>query len=94
MNPNLIIFSLHTLVHVLCSTPSEFEKMEEKQKLPKPRLTQDVKQIILSILKKRLSRYSTTLEASYSDKSNDVVVLIDKKKKKKIGRRKGIKRSG
>lgn len=93
MNPNLIIFSLHTLVHVLCSTPSEFEKMEEKQKLPKPRLTQDVKQIILSILKKRLSRYSTTLEASYSDKSNDVVVLIDKKKKK-IGRRKGIKRSG
>ncbi|KAL9540935.1 hypothetical protein MBANPS3_009402 [Mucor bainieri] len=49
-------------VHVLCSTPSEFEKMEEKQKLPKPRLTQDVKQIILNILKKRLSRYPTTVE--------------------------------
>ncbi|KAF1800370.1 hypothetical protein V8B55DRAFT_1536723 [Mucor lusitanicus] len=49
-------------VHVLCSTPSEFEKMEEKQKLPKPRLTQDVKDIILNILKKRLSRYPTTLE--------------------------------
>ncbi|EPB82303.1 hypothetical protein HMPREF1544_10943 [Mucor circinelloides 1006PhL] len=49
-------------VHVLCSTPSEFEKMEEKQKLPKPRLTQDVKQIILDILKKRLSRYPTSLE--------------------------------
>ncbi|CAO3641419.1 unnamed protein product [Mucor fragilis] len=49
-------------VHVLCSTSSEFEKMEEKQKLPKPRLTQDVKQILLNILKKRLSRYPTTLE--------------------------------
>ncbi|KAI8637666.1 hypothetical protein BD408DRAFT_353314 [Parasitella parasitica] len=52
-------------VHVLCSTPSEFQKMEEKQKLPKSRLTQDVQQIILKILNSRLSRYSTTLEVIY-----------------------------
>ncbi|KAI7904047.1 uncharacterized protein BX663DRAFT_432767 [Cokeromyces recurvatus] len=49
-------------VHVLRSTQNEFEKMQEKQKLPKPKLTIEAKQIIENILKQRLERYPTSLE--------------------------------
>jgi SET domain-containing protein 6 len=52
-------------VHVLLSTNDEFAKMEEKQKLPKPKLTKQVKQVIESILKKRLGRYPTRIKVSY-----------------------------
>lgn len=53
------------LVHVLLATSDEFEKMEEKQKLPKPKLTQEVKNVIENILKKRLEqRYNTSLEVN------------------------------
>ncbi|KAI8094076.1 hypothetical protein BDF21DRAFT_331545 [Thamnidium elegans] len=52
-------------VHVLLATSDEFEKMEEKQKLPKPKLTQEVKNVIENILKKRLEqRYDSTLEVN------------------------------
>ncbi|CEP09797.1 hypothetical protein [Parasitella parasitica] len=78
-------------VHVLCSTLNEFQKMEEKQKLPKARLTHEVKQIILKVLNSRLSRYSTTLEDDeielkglsdkiISRKRNALLVRIGEKK--------------
>lgn len=53
------------IVLVLTSTDEEFEKMEEKQKLPKPKLTQSVKDILISILEKRIARYATTLEVIF-----------------------------
>lgn len=60
ISPNLVF--IWTIVHVLQTTPDEFQKMEEKQKLPKPKLTKEVKQAILDILQKRLTRYSTELK--------------------------------
>lgn len=38
--------------------------MEEKQKLPKPKLTKEVKEKIKTILQKRLERYPTSLEVN------------------------------
>lgn len=52
----------HIIVQILRSTPEEFAKMEEKQKLPKPKLTKEVKETIQNILKKRLERYPTSLQ--------------------------------
>lgn len=50
--------------------------MEEKQKLPKPKLTQKVKNVIENILKKRLEqRYDISLEV------NKKVILFEIKKK-------------
>jgi SET domain-containing protein 6 len=51
-------------VHVLLATDDEFAKMEEKQKLPKPKLTKQVKQVIEAVLQKRLSRYPTSIKVS------------------------------
>ncbi|GAA5801774.1 hypothetical protein HPULCUR_007227 [Helicostylum pulchrum] len=77
-------------VHVLLATSDEFEKMEEKQKLPKPKLTQEVKNVIENILKKRLEqRYETSLEEDeaelaklkdFSNKRNALIVRIGEKK--------------
>lgn len=51
--------------------------MEEKQKLPKPKLTKEVKEKIEIILKKRLERYPTSLEVNYSNDKNEHVLMID-----------------
>ncbi|CAO3627563.1 unnamed protein product [Mucor hiemalis] len=76
------------IVLVLTSTDEEFEKMEEKQKLPKPKLTQSVKDILISILEKRIARYATTLEddqkelqdlQGFSNKRNALLVQIGEK---------------
>ncbi|CEJ01742.1 hypothetical protein RMCBS344292_15763 [Rhizopus microsporus] len=74
-------------VHVLCSTKDEFKMMEEKQKLPKPKLTKEVKEKIKTILQKRLERYPTSLEddelmlAQVKDnKKNALIVRIGEKK--------------
>lgn len=56
----------NSIVHVLLSTPDEFAKLEEKQKLPKPKLTKEVKQIIESILQKRLERYPTSIKVNFN----------------------------
>ncbi|KAI8990213.1 hypothetical protein BDB01DRAFT_780451 [Pilobolus umbonatus] len=49
-------------VQVLQSSLQEFKAIQEKGKLPKPRLTKEVKEKLVSILNKRLDRYPTTLE--------------------------------
>lgn len=61
----------------MCSTKDEFKMMEEKQKLPKPKLTKEVKEKIEIILKKRLERYPTSLEVNYSNDKNEHVLMID-----------------
>lgn len=75
-------------VLVLTSTVEEFAKMEEKQKLPKPKFTQAVKDILIKILEKRLARYTTTLEEDqnelqglegFSNKRNALLVRIGEK---------------
>jgi Holliday junction resolvase RusA-like endonuclease len=65
------------IVQVLRTTPEEFKKTEEKQKLPKPRLTKEVKETIQNILEKRLERYSTSLQVHF------IFYMHEKKKKKK-----------
>ncbi|CAO3670452.1 unnamed protein product [Rhizopus stolonifer] len=65
-------------VHVLCSAVDEFEKMEEKQKVPKPRLTKEIKEKIQKILTKRLERYPTT------EPKEDEKFLQDNKRNAKI----------
>ncbi|KAI8081935.1 uncharacterized protein B0P05DRAFT_538703 [Gilbertella persicaria] len=53
-------------VHVLSTTLDEFEKMQEKQKLPRPKLTQEAKKKVQTILEKRMARYPTTLKVNTS----------------------------
>ncbi|KAI9472171.1 MAG: hypothetical protein EXX96DRAFT_583114 [Benjaminiella poitrasii] len=75
-------------VHVLRSTQNEFKKMEEKQKLPKPKLTIEAKQAIQNILKQRLEKYPTTLKDDElqlkkdinNNKRNALIVRIGEKK--------------
>ncbi|KAI8977011.1 hypothetical protein BDF20DRAFT_872393 [Mycotypha africana] len=83
--PELIV-----TVHVLIATPGDFKKMVEKEKLPKPKLTEEVKNIILSILRTRLERYPTDikddelelqgLKGESSNKRNALMVRIGEKK--------------
>ncbi|KAG0174351.1 hypothetical protein DFQ28_006666 [Apophysomyces sp. BC1034] len=55
--PELIITA-----HVLKSSKDEINIMIEKDKLPKPNLTPEIKDLILKVLEKRLARYPTSLE--------------------------------
>lgn len=50
------------LVHVLRAPPPEFAKMEDKQKVPKPKWTKEVANDIQKVLEQRLERYPTTLQ--------------------------------
>ncbi|PHZ17134.1 RuBisCO-cytochrome methylase [Rhizopus microsporus ATCC 52813] len=71
----------------LDDTKDEFKMMEEKQKLPKPKLTKEAKEKIETILKKRLERYPTSLEDDElmltqvkDNKKNALIVRIGEKK--------------
>lgn len=58
-------------MHVLCTTADDFQKMEEKQKLPKPKLTKEIKEKLQIILTKRLERYPKVIV-------NDVLLSVTK----------------
>ncbi|ORY98597.1 hypothetical protein BCR43DRAFT_487807 [Syncephalastrum racemosum] len=53
---------LVSAVHVLRASPPEFAKMEDKQKVPKPKWTREVANDIQKVLEQRLERYPTTLQ--------------------------------
>ncbi|KAI8376131.1 uncharacterized protein BYT42DRAFT_573524 [Radiomyces spectabilis] len=80
--PELII-----AVHVYRSSAEEFEKMAEKEKLPKPRLTPEAKQLLIQLLEQRLARYPTSLEddvvslqsSSSHAKKNAILVRLGEK---------------
>ncbi|KAG1345377.1 hypothetical protein G6F62_004178 [Rhizopus arrhizus] len=69
-------------VHVLCTTADDFQKMEEKQKLPKPKLTKEIKEKLQIILTKRLERYpkeEKSIEELKGNKRNANIVCIGEK---------------
>ncbi|KAI9322702.1 hypothetical protein BX666DRAFT_1849298 [Dichotomocladium elegans] len=55
---------LISTLHVLRAPDAEFQQMERKQKLPKPKMESGVVETAIALLEERLKRYPTSIEAS------------------------------
>ena len=57
--------SLISLLRLLLSPDDEWEKARDKGKPPKPKIDERVLTLILSVLRRRLEEYPTSLEVGY-----------------------------
>ncbi|KAI7848909.1 hypothetical protein BDC45DRAFT_295288 [Circinella umbellata] len=74
---------LISTLHVLRASAEEFEKMESKQKLPKPKLTPTIAKLGMQILEERIKRYpqETLMQANCNrNKRHALLVRIGEKK--------------
>ncbi|KAF7732051.1 hypothetical protein EC973_007156 [Apophysomyces ossiformis] len=74
-NEHQVPAELISAVHVLKSSQEEFDKMVEKDKLPKPKLTPEVKQLLITLLETRLARYPTSLEDDLNELKTDGITV-------------------